>query len=114
HALVIAIGLGLAFTLAMLAGGRALYAVMGGRDGSLDAALTYSHIIFAGIVFVWIFNSLANVLRATGNTVTPAVVSCVGAAVVVPLSPLLIFGFGPIPRLGVAGGAIATVAYFAV
>src|SRR5881398_1017220 len=53
HALIIAGGLGLVFTVAMLAGGRWLYGTMGGRDGSLDAALTYSHIVFAGIVFVW-------------------------------------------------------------
>ena len=88
----------------MLMGGRALYSSMGGHDAALEAALTYSNIIFAGIVLLWIFNALASVLRGTGNMTLPAVVTVSGAVLVIPLSPLLIFGWGPFPRLGIAGG----------
>jgi Na+-driven multidrug efflux pump len=56
-------------------------------------------------------NALASVIRGTGNMLTPALVICVGAAALVPLSPLFIFGLGPIPAMGVAGGAIALVLY---
>jgi putative MATE family efflux protein len=114
HALVIALGFGLAFTLALLCGGRALYSAMGGRGPSLDAAMTYSNWIFAGAVLVWMFNSLASVLRGTGNMALPATVICVGAFIVIPLSPALIFGWGPLPRLGIAGGAIALLSYYAL
>lgn len=114
HALVIAGGFGLAFTVAALGGGRWLYGAMGGRGASLAAALTYSNVIFAAAVLVWTFNSLASVIRGTGNMVMPAAVTCLGAAAVIPLSPCLIFGVGPFPRLGVAGGAVALVAYYAV
>src|SRR5262249_56950135 len=48
HALAIALGFGLAFTAAVLAGGRWLYAALGGQGASLDAALTYSNVVFAG------------------------------------------------------------------
>src|SRR5947207_8858440 len=48
HALVIALGFGVVFTVGALAGGRALYSAMGGRDASLDAAMTYSSWVFAG------------------------------------------------------------------
>jgi putative MATE family efflux protein len=114
HALAIAVGFGLVFTVALLAGGPWLYAAMGGRGASLDAALTYSNVVFAGAVLLWLFNSLANIIRGTGNMAVPAVVNCVGAAVLIPLSPCLIFGLGPFPRLAITGGAVAVVAFYAL
>ena len=114
HALAIALAFGLAFTAAVLAGGPWLYAAMGGRGASLDAALTYSNVIFAGAVLLWLFNSLANIIRGTGDMAVPATVNCVGAAVLIPLSPCLIFGWGPFPRLAIMGGAVAVVAFYAL
>ena len=114
HALAIALILGLAFMLVMLGGGRWIYAAMGGSGASLSAALAYSNVVFCGAILVWIFNSLANVVRGTGNMAVPGIVTLVGVAALIPLSPCLIFGWGPFPRLGVAGGAVAVVAYYAV
>jgi putative MATE family efflux protein len=114
HATVIALVFGLTFTIVLLASGRALYAAMGGRGAALAAALTYSNVVFAGAVLVWLFNSLANVIRGSGNMAVPAAVTCAGVAVLVPLSPCLIFGLGPLPRLGVAGGAVAVLIYYAI
>src|SRR5262249_38749617 len=113
HALVIAVIFGLTFTVALLTGGRWLYETMGGSGASLDAAMTYSHVVFAGAILVWLFNSLANVIRGTGNMTFPAMVTCIGVVVLVPLSPCLIFGLGPFPKLGVAGGAVAILLYYA-
>src|ERR1700689_2321404 len=96
HAVVIALVFGLTFTIALLAGGRALYTAMGGSGASLDAAMTYSRVVFAGAILVWLFNSLANVIRGTGNMAFPALVTVSGVVVLIPLSPALIFGFGPI------------------
>src|SRR5207245_6859175 len=93
---------------------RWLYAAMGGQRPSLAAALTYFNFAFSGAILIWVFNSLANVIRATGNMAIPAAVTSVGAAALIPLSPCLIFGWGPLPRLGVAGGAVAVVIYYAV
>ena len=45
---------------------------MGGSGGSLAAANTYSTVIFSDAVLVWLFNSLANVIRGTGNMTVPA------------------------------------------
>ena len=114
HALVIALVFGLAFTAALLAGGRSLYAAMGGSGPALAAALTYSDVVFAGAVLVWLFNSLASIIRGTGNMAFPAVVICGGVLILIPLSPCLIFGLGPFPRLGVAGGAAAVIVYYAI
>ncbi|MGA7864483.1 MAG: MATE family efflux transporter [Stellaceae bacterium] len=114
HALVIAVIFGLFFMLSVLGGGPWLYGAMGGNDASLRAALTYSNVVFSGAVLLWIFNSLANVIRGTGNMAVPALVTCAGVIVLLPLSPCLILGWGPFPRLGVAGGAVAVIAYYAI
>jgi putative MATE family efflux protein len=112
HALAISVVFGLAFTAALLGGGRWLYGVMGGGGATLDAALTYSNVVFTGAILVWLYNSLSNVIRGTGNMAVPAAVTCAGVAVLVPLSPCLIFGLGPFPALGVAGGAVAMLAFY--
>ncbi|MDM0028564.1 MATE family efflux transporter [Variovorax saccharolyticus] len=112
HAIAIAVGFGLLFMIAMLLGGRWLFTLMGGTGASLDAALVYSNVAFAGAVLVWIFNSLAAVVRGTGNMAVPANVTAAGVVVLIPLSPLLIFGWGPIPGLGIAGGAVALLVYY--
>src|SRR5919206_4855917 len=89
HALAIALGFGLVFMLALLGGGRRLYAAMGGNGDSLAAALAYSDIVFAGAILVWIFNSLANVIRGTGNMAVPAIVTCARGPLLIPFFPLL-------------------------
>ena len=114
HAVAIALGLGSATSAAVLVGGPALYALMGGEGASLAAAVLYSSIIFAGAVPLWLFNSLAAVIRGTGNIFFPATVVAVGAIVLIPLSPALIFGLGPLPRLGIIGGATAVVLYYTI
>ena len=114
HAVAIAAGLGVLTTAAAFAGGPRLYALMGGRDGSLAAALTYSNLVFAAAIPLWLYNSLAAVIRGTGNMIVPAGVTVLGALVLIPLSPALIFGLGPLPRLGIAGGAAAVVAFYVV
>ncbi|HXL45177.1 MAG TPA: MATE family efflux transporter, partial [Candidatus Binatia bacterium] len=67
HAIVIALALAMLFTGITLAGGRTIYGAMGARAGALEAALAYSNVIFAGAVAVWLFNTLASVVRGTGN-----------------------------------------------
>ncbi|HSV61329.1 MAG TPA: MATE family efflux transporter [Variovorax sp.] len=112
HAIVIALGFGLFFTAALLIGGPWLYAAMGGTGASLAGALVYSNWVFAGAVLVWLFNSLAAVIRGTGNMAVPANVTVAGVVVLIPLSPILIFGWGPVPAMGIAGGAAALLLYY--
>ena len=112
HALVIAACIAMFFTAAVLAGGPWLYAAMGGRGESLSTALIYSNVLFAGVILIWLFNTLGSIIRGTGNTFIPAVVTFAGAAMLIPLSPCLIFGWGLLPQLGVAGGAAAVLMYY--
>jgi putative MATE family efflux protein len=112
HSVVLAVISGALFTAGIAWGGPALYSALGGRDGSLLAALQYSNILFAGSVAVWIVNLLAAALRGSGNVKVPALITLGGALVMIPMSPALIFGFGPIPRLGIAGAAVAFNIYY--
>ncbi len=112
HALIIAACFAAFFTVTVIATGPWLYSAMGGRNGSLAVALTYSNIVFAGVILIWLFNTLANIIRGTGNTFIPAVVTLVGALLLIPLSAALIFGFGPLPAQGVAGGATGILTYY--
>ena len=112
HALVIGALFAAFFSVAMLAGGPWLYAALGGSGAALAVAITYSNIVFAGVLLIWIFNVLANIIRGAGNTLVPAAVTIAGAAMLVVFSPCLIFGLGPFPRLGVPGGAIALLTYY--
>lgn len=114
HAFVLAIAFGLLFTAGEFAGGRVLYRLLGGTGEVLAAALAYANIVFGGAIFAWITSLLAAALRGSGNVIVPAAISAAGFFILIPLSPSLIFGLGPMPRLGVAGAGTAVVAYFAV
>ncbi|HEX3573708.1 MAG TPA: MATE family efflux transporter [Rhodopila sp.] len=112
HAILINVVFGAFFMITVLAFGPSLYRALGGQGASLDAALRYSNVVFGGVVLLWVMNGLANVIRGTGNMLVPALVICGGVFVLVPLSPLLIFGIGPFPALGIAGGGAALVLYY--
>ena len=113
HAVAIGLGLGLVTSLLALPLGPRLYAAMGGTGESLRAATAYANVVLGGAVLIWLFNALAAVIRGTGNMALPAGVTCAGAIVLIPLSPALIFGWGPFPKLGVVGGGVAFAAYYA-
>jgi len=113
HAIVIDVVLGALFTVLALVFGRQLYTVLGGHGASLDAALTYSNVVFAGMVLVWLSAALTSVIRGTGNMLVPALVIIGGVVLLIPLSPLLIFGIGPFPALGIAGGGVALLIFYA-
>jgi putative MATE family efflux protein len=109
HAVIINLVLGLIFSALVLAFGRPLYRFLGGDGASLDAALQYSDVVFAATWLVWLMNALASVIRGSGNMLVPSMAICLGVVLLIPLSPCLIFGWGPFPALGIAGGGAAVV-----
>src|SRR6185295_9299725 len=68
--------------------GPALYHAMGGTDEVLAAAVAYSRALFGGAIAYWLFNILSSAIRGSGNM--------------------------PLPRLGIAGAATASVLSFAL
>jgi len=112
HAVLIALVMGVLFTSGLLAGGPALYSAMGGTGASLDTALAYSRVVFGGAVIYWVFNTLASIVRGTGTMALPAAVTTGSALLYLGLAPALVMGWGPFPRLGVAGTATANLVAF--
>ena len=114
HAFALALGMALLVSGAMLAAGPVVYRAMGGRGAVLQAALEYSSVALGGAVSICVLNILANVVRGTGNMAYPAAVLVASVLGHVVLSPMLIFGFGPLPALGPAGAGWGLVVSFGV
>lgn len=114
HTLVLGILFGLAFTIAMLLGGSWVYSMLGGSGKSLEAALEYSAFVFGSAILAWVTNLLSAALRGAGDVKIPALIIFGSAPVILPVSPLLIFGLGPVPGFGIAGAGMAIALYFAL
>lgn len=74
-----------------------------------ESACQYLQIVCIGSLFINIEVVLEKVLQSTGNMVAPMKCSLTGAVVNIILDPILIFGLFGVPKMGVAGAAIATV-----
>ncbi len=113
HAVVLNSALGILCSTLLIFFRTPLFELMGAKDESLTAALAYANIAFPGLILMWIMNALASVIRGSGNMFTPGIVISGGAILLIPISPLLIFGWGPFPALGIAGAGWALVVYYA-
>lgn len=112
HALVIAAGAAVLFSAVFLLGGPVLYRLLGGRGPVLAAALEYSNVIFAGAIAYWLLGALTSIVRGTGHAAILAWVYIAAEVLHIALVPLLVFGWGPVPALGITGAGLATVISF--
>jgi putative MATE family efflux protein len=86
-----------------------LFRALGAQDHILPYIREYMSVWYWGMIFV-VFPMVGNnALRAIGDTKTPGVLMVAGAVINAVLDPILIFGLGPVPALGITGAATATV-----
>jgi len=76
---------------------------------TMDYAKKYMAIMLVGLIPFAFENAYSSTLREDGNAVVPMVAGIAAVVTNTLLNWLLIFGIGPLPTLGVAGAAIATV-----
>lgn len=74
----------------------------------ISMAENYLGIVGVGVIFQFLNPIFSTILNSGGNSVTPFKLSTIGLIVNMVLDPILIFGIGPIPSMGVKGAAIAT------
>jgi len=86
-----------------------LFKALGATSKIIPYIKTYMKIWYLGMPFVVVPMVGNNAIRATGDAKTPSIIMLIAVCVNTILDPLLIFGIGPFPELGIQGAAIATV-----
>jgi putative MATE family efflux protein len=114
HTFVLALGLAAGFSTVLLLGAPFVFQWMGGRGEVLSSAFAYANVAFSGAVSICMLNLLGSAVRGTGNMGLPAGVIVGSVIAHVLISPVLIFGFGPMPALGPAGAGWGLIVPFAV
>ncbi|MEO7913784.1 MAG: MATE family efflux transporter [Novosphingobium sp.] len=107
-------GLGFSVGIAITAGvlgaifAPAVLRLLATPQGSFEMALTYLRVIFFTIAFGAANMMISMGLRGVGDAKSPMVATVITVVLDIVLNPLLIMGWGPVPRLGIAGSAIAS------
>jgi putative MATE family efflux protein len=114
HALLIGACFGLTFMLGMLIFGPWLLELLGGRGKVLDNALDYAQVFFGGAVLPWLMNTMAGILRGTGNMKLPSLMILNSAICQVILGGTLGLGLGPIPQFGMRGVASGSLIAYSI
>lgn len=88
---------------------RPLFTALGAEKELLGYIQEYMSVWYYGVAFVVVPMIGNNIVRATGDTFTPGMLMVFSAIINIILDPLLIFGIGPFPEMGMIGAALATV-----
>lgn len=88
---------------------RPLFSLLGAEGIILDYIGEYMSVWYLGVIMIVIPMIGNEIIRATGDTKIPGLIMGISAIINIILDPILIFGYGPIPAMGIRGAAIATV-----
>jgi len=84
-----------------------LFRLLGAPDEMIPLIRGFMRILYAGVPFIVVGMVGLASMRATGDTRLPSKLMIMGAVLNVGLDPILIFGFGPVPEMGLNGAAVA-------
>jgi putative MATE family efflux protein len=101
-------GISVAMAITGLVLCRPLLVAMSTPADSLPLAVAYMRVIFLALPFLYMYAFVMAVLRGAGDSKTPFYFMLLSVGIDIALNPVFIFGLGPIPRMGIAGSALAT------
>ena len=104
----LAILLGSIFLAAALFFSHTILTICGATPDIMDYATQYLVIISFGTPFLIFSLSANNLLRGSGDAIRPMIFMIIATVINIILDPLMIFGIGPFPEMGVRGAALAT------
>jgi putative MATE family efflux protein len=84
-----------------------LFRLLGAPEDMIPMIRSFMTILYCGVPFVVVGMVGMSGMRATGDTRLPGKLMIAGAVLNVVLDPIFIFGFGPIPQMGLDGAAMA-------
>jgi len=114
HALLIGLTFGVTFMLGMLIFGPHLLELLGGRGNVLAQAIAYTQIFFGGAILPWLMNTMAGILRGTGNMKLPSTMILSSAVWQIMLGGTLGLGLGPVPQFGMRGVAAGSLIAYSI
>ena len=114
HAAVIGACAGLFFTVTMMLFGRYFFTLLGGGGRVLEQACDYSEVLFSGAIAIWLVNTLASVLRGTGDMRLPSITLVCVALVQIIVGGTLGLGLAGFPQFGMRGVAAGQLLAFAL
>jgi putative MATE family efflux protein len=112
HAAMIGICGGIFFTAMMLLFGRQFFSALGGRSAVLEEASSYSNVLFSGAIAIWLVNTLASVVRGTGDMKIPSATLIAVAAIQILVGGTLGLGLFGAPQFGMSGVAAGQLAAY--
>ena len=107
--LVVGVWLGVLFAVGAWFAAPWLFRTLGTASDVTTNGVTYLRILFLAAPFTFTYLNCEFLMRAAGDTRSPLVVAAIAVLFNAVLDPLLIYGVGPFPRLGVAGAGWATL-----
>jgi len=108
QSIILGVGVGAIVGLAGILFAPQLLRLMGAEEGVVSTGTTFARVMIGasgGVTLLFMINS---VFRGAGDAAVAMRVLWIANAINITLSPLLIFGVGPFPRLGVTGAAVGT------
>ena len=109
HGVALAVVGGIAFFILGWGFSGVFVGAFGASEAVSTFAVQYSHLAVGMSIFVMISMMCEKIQQSGGNMIIPMCQGLTGAIINIILDPLMIFGIGPFPEMGIRGAALATV-----